>query len=89
VRSPRRGRSPDRLVYADSRKPGASFGELDVEILEALAAHAALAIVMARADRELKGLASRLPEAAAELDRSATSWASVLAEHAARTKELS
>jgi len=60
---------PIGLIYADSRKPGTSFGELDVEILEAMAAHAALAIVMARVDRELKGLAARLPDAASELTR--------------------
>jgi hypothetical protein len=63
-------------VYADSHEPGSSFGELDVEILEALAAHAALAIVVARADRELKGLAARLP-----------AWAEVRAHHEARARQ--
>jgi hypothetical protein len=56
----------DRLIgvmYADSRKPGAAFTELDLEILEALAAQAGLAIAVARLDDELKGLAHRLVEA--------------------------
>jgi pSer/pThr/pTyr-binding forkhead associated (FHA) protein len=45
-------------VYADSRRAGSVFTELDVEILEALAAHAALAIGAARLDEELRGLAA-------------------------------
>jgi GAF domain-containing protein len=56
----------DRLIgvmYADSRKPGAAFTELDLEILEALASQAGLAIAVARLDEELKGLAHRLAEA--------------------------
>jgi pSer/pThr/pTyr-binding forkhead associated (FHA) protein len=55
----------DRLIgvmYADSRKPGAAFTELDLEILEALAAQAGLAIAVARLDGELKGLANRIAE---------------------------
>jgi hypothetical protein len=55
----------DRLIgamYADSRKPGAAFTELDLEILEALAAQAGLAIAAARLDEELKGLARRIEE---------------------------
>lgn len=63
------------LIYTDSREPGSTFGELDVEILEALSAHAALAIVAAGVDRELKGLAAKL---------SPTGWAGVLAHHEAR-----
>lgn len=53
----------DRLagaVYADSRRPGAAFTELDLEILEALAAQAGMAIAVARLDSELKDLARRL-----------------------------
>jgi len=53
----------DRLIgvlYADSRKPGAVFTELDLDILEALAAQAGLAIAVARLDEELKGLADRI-----------------------------
>ncbi|SRR6266545_3986812 len=56
----------DRLIgvmYADSRKPGTAFTELDLEILEALAAQAGLAIAVARLDEELKGLAHRIVEA--------------------------
>jgi GAF domain-containing protein len=49
-------------MYADSRKPGAAFTELDLEILEALASQAGLAIAVARLDAELKGLASRIAE---------------------------
>jgi hypothetical protein len=70
------------VIYADSSEPGASFGELDVEILEALAAHAALAIALARADRELKGLAARLPDAG-----TASDWAGVVAHHRSRAGE--
>lgn len=56
----------DRLIgvmYGDSRNPGAAFTELDLEILEALAAQAGLAIAVARLDAELKGLAHRIAEA--------------------------
>ncbi|HWM93743.1 MAG TPA: GAF domain-containing protein [Thermoanaerobaculia bacterium] len=55
----------DRLIgvmYADSRRPGAAFTELDLEILEALAAQAGLAIAVARLGAELKGLAGRIAE---------------------------
>lgn len=58
-------RALDRLLgvmYADSRKPGAAFTELDLEILEALASQAGLAIAVARLDAELKGLAGRIAE---------------------------
>jgi len=75
----------DRLIgviYADSNEPGTSFSELDVEILEALAAHAALAIAHARTDSELKGLAARLPGA-----ETAAGWAGVVAHHQARASE--
>jgi hypothetical protein len=77
----------DRLIgviYADSGEPGTSFGELDVEILEALAAHAALAIALARADRELKGLAARIPDAETGAD-----WTGVVAHHHSRGDEPS
>lgn len=56
-------RALDRLLgvlYADSRRPGAAFTELDLELLQALAAQAGLAIAVARLDEELKGLARRL-----------------------------
>ena len=48
------------VMYADSRRPGAAFTELDLEILEALAAQAGLAIAVARLDGELRGLADRI-----------------------------
>jgi hypothetical protein len=54
------------VIYADSRKPGAAFTELDVEILEALATHAVMALTVARLRRELEGLAEGL-EAGGEL----------------------
>lgn len=60
----------DRLIgvlYADSRVPGAAFTELDLELLEALAAQAGLAIAVARLDSDLKCLARRIAgEAGAE-----------------------
>lgn len=49
------------VIYADSSKPGAVFDELDVDILEALTSHAALAIAVSRIDRDLRGLVSTLP----------------------------
>jgi len=55
----------DRMIgvmYADSRKPGAVFTDLDLEILEGLASQAGLAIAVARLDAELKGLAHRIAE---------------------------
>jgi pSer/pThr/pTyr-binding forkhead associated (FHA) protein len=66
------------VIYADSREPGASFGELDVEILTSLAAHAAMAIIVARTDRELRAMAARLP---------AGSWTRIVAHHEARAQE--
>lgn len=50
------------VLYADSRKAGAAFTGLDLEILQALASQAGLAIALARLDRELKALARRLTE---------------------------
>jgi GAF domain-containing protein len=67
------------MIYADSRTPGASFDELDVQILESLAAHAALAIVTARVDRELKAMTAKL--------HASTGWARILAQHRARAAE--
>ena len=54
------------VMYADSRQPGAAFTELDLEILEALAAQAGLAIAVARLDGELRGLAERLAREAGD-----------------------
>ncbi len=55
----------DRLIgvlYADSRQAGAAFTGLDLEILQALAVQAGLAIAVARLDSELKGLAHQIAE---------------------------
>lgn len=48
-------------VYGDSQQPGRSFDELDVEILSALASHAALAMWAAGLKEEIAGLAGGLP----------------------------
>jgi len=77
------------LIYADSAEPGAAFSELDVEILEALASHAALAIVMARVDRELRGMAAQLPYVAPVAPPPDSSWSGVLAHHRSRTGQES
>lgn len=81
-------------VYADSTAAGSGFSELDVEILEALATHAALAIAVVRLAGEAEGLAAELPtvgagRGAASPDRrrplgttSRTSWSALVAAHA-------
>jgi GAF domain/FHA domain len=48
-------------IYADSRRPGSAFTELEVEILEALAAQASVAIGAARLDEEVRRLLADLP----------------------------
>jgi hypothetical protein len=48
------------VMYADSRQPGAVFTELDLEILQELAAQAGIAIAAARLNGELRGLAERI-----------------------------
>lgn len=48
---------PRGAMYADSRRPGAAFTELDLEILEALAEQAGLAVAVARLQGEVAGLA--------------------------------
>lgn len=48
-------------LYADSRRSGGAFTELDVEVLEALAHHAALAVAVSRLQGELAGLRAELP----------------------------
>ena len=58
-------------VYADSRQPGHTFTRLDVDILEGLAAHAALALAVVQLRREVAGLDEALPGAAAPSARSA------------------
>jgi len=56
----REGGQPIGAMYADSRKPGAVFTELDLEILEGLAAQAGLALAVSRLNGELRGLAERI-----------------------------
>ncbi|MDP9121143.1 MAG: GAF domain-containing protein [Acidobacteriota bacterium] len=70
----------ERLIgaaYADSRRVGSGYTDLDVEILEALAAHAALAIAVTKMDEELQGL---LAAVAQRLDLSGESRASLISE---------
>lgn len=50
------------VVYLDSRVPGKAFTRLDVEILEAFAAHAALVIGVASVRAELAEVAGLLPQ---------------------------
>jgi putative methionine-R-sulfoxide reductase with GAF domain len=56
------------VLYADSRRPGAAFTELDVELMEALAGQAGLAIAVSRLDGELRGLADQLAQAGEEAE---------------------
>ena len=70
-------------IYTDSRETGSSFESLDLELLEAFAGHAALAIAATRLDAELARLASELPQLADlpdaarnELDRALAATAS-------------
>jgi hypothetical protein len=76
---------PLGAIYADSRTPGSAFTELDVEILEALAAQAALAIAAVRLDEDVRRLLAELPERLelappaqallhAEIERTRTRW---------------
>jgi pSer/pThr/pTyr-binding forkhead associated (FHA) protein len=51
---------PIGAMYADSRKAGAAFTELDLEILEGLAAQAGLALAVSRLNGELRGLAEHI-----------------------------
>jgi hypothetical protein len=49
-------------LYADSQRPGSAFNELDVEILEGLAAHAAVALAASWLEVELRELAGRVAD---------------------------
>jgi hypothetical protein len=64
------------VIYADSRRPGAAFTELDVEMLMTLASHAALAIALARIHQEVQSVSRSLP-AASEVNLE-TMWESTL-----------
>lgn len=66
-------------LYADSRAPGSAFTELDVEILEALASQAALAIAAARLDQEVERL---MADVEAVSGRAPVLWSELLATHA-------
>jgi pSer/pThr/pTyr-binding forkhead associated (FHA) protein len=69
-------------MYADSRKPGAAFTELDLEILEALAAQAGLAIAVARLNGELRGLTEQIAPGPAVTRAFSDTWHDLLAAHA-------
>ncbi|HEY6323966.1 MAG TPA: FHA domain-containing protein [Thermoanaerobaculia bacterium] len=79
-----RGAAFDRrrlgALYADSSAPGSAFTELDVEVLEALASQAALAIAAARLDEEVERL---LAGVEAVSGRAPVLWSELLATHAA------
>jgi hypothetical protein len=75
-------------VYADSRAPGSAFTQLDVEILQALTSHAALALAVAGISREVEGIAGEMPTPArgeagqtAEEPSSVVSWKRLVADH--------
>lgn len=63
-------------LYVDSRRPGAAVTELDVEILSALADHAALVLSLSEARRRLEMLERAASGVAGEPDlaRTATGW---------------
>jgi hypothetical protein len=76
------------VVYADSRAPGSAFTRLDVEILQALTSHAAIALAVAGISREVEGIAGELPTPArgavgkvGEEPSSVVSWKRLVAEH--------
>jgi pSer/pThr/pTyr-binding forkhead associated (FHA) protein len=73
-------REGDRAIgamYADSRRPGSAFTELDLEILEELAAQAGLALAVSYLNGELSGLAERIAHEAG----APASWLSLRAAH--------
>lgn len=73
------------VVYLDSRSPGAAFRELDVEILEALASHAALAIAVASLDDQVRELGGDLPTRVAQAQPAGgVTWNGIRAAHRAR-----
>jgi pSer/pThr/pTyr-binding forkhead associated (FHA) protein len=82
--APDRAAASDRrrlgALYADSSAPGSAFTELDVEILEALASQAALAIAAARLGDEVERL---LAGVEAVSGRAPVLWSELLAAHAA------
>jgi pSer/pThr/pTyr-binding forkhead associated (FHA) protein len=70
---------PRGAMYADSRRPGAAFTELDLEILEALAEQAGLAVAVARLQGKVAGLAGLASRMGGEDDATRVdSWQDVL-----------
>lgn len=70
---------PRGAMYADSRRPGAAFTELDLEILEALAEQAGLAVAVARLQGEVAGLVGLAKRMGGEDDATCVdSWQDVL-----------
>lgn len=51
------------VIYVDSREPGKQFTDLDLEILQAFADHAALVVGVARLRESIVDLSDRLPAA--------------------------
>lgn len=76
-------RDGERLLgalYVDGCRTSAAIDELDVEILEAVAGHAALAIAVARLDEETRALAAGVAAAAG---KRRWTWSDVLQAHTA------
>ena len=59
------------VAYADSREAGKPFSELDVDLLSALAAHAGLAISVAKLHQEVAGLNREIPSGETLLNQQA------------------
>lgn len=55
------GKQPTGVLYLDSSAPGKVFTQLDVELLEAFAAHAALVIGVASVRSDIADIAALLP----------------------------
>lgn len=70
-------------IYLDSLSPGAVIRDLDVEILEALASHAALAIAVASLDDAARELGGALPTRVGQLPQlaGAVTWNGIRAAH--------
>lgn len=75
------------VVYTDSRQPGRAFTELDLEILQGLASHAALALAVAGLRREVSGLEKRLPSPSPSWWDGARHWRELTAGHRAAAPE--
>jgi hypothetical protein len=74
----------DRLlgvVYVDSGEPGRTLTDLDVEILQGLADHAALGLAVAGLGREVAGLGVALPDSAPAAGEGDDDWRRLTAVH--------